>query len=130
MIYIAISDIIIAIREYKAEVNDVEVNRRYKQLKKYGISRYRYIELQYFCLQYQEKKQSGGRANEYDIKMIEETAQEVSGQLYEYLMKNVAYGIRWDDIGAPCGRRQFYELRHLFFIVLNARQKNGTLSEQ
>lgn len=97
----------------------MKINKKDIKLKNYGISRYRYLELRYFCLQYMEKKQSGEVKYEKDIKLIDETVKEIAGSLQQYLMENVTEGVRYEDMQVPCGRRQFYELRRLFFVSLS-----------
>lgn len=39
------------------------------------------------------------------------------------LLKSVAYGVPYEYMPVPCGRRQFYHLRHEFFCILDARKK-------
>lgn len=116
--------------------------------KHYKISKYRYRELKYFCLQYSEKMEklksisyvkasscfdnlNTGRNNpvEYttefilelkkDIKLIEQTALETSGEFYEYILENVTKGMSWEYLDIPISRRGFYYLRRKFFFILS-----------
>lgn len=123
-------------------------------LDKYGISCLAYRELKYFCLQYEEKKSainsvlcckgvsydkstiSGGVSDptsyaaqklmKYteDIELIENTAKETSEELYKYILTNVTHNTPYEYMAVPCGRRQFYELRHKFFYLLFFKKGN------
>lgn len=118
------------------------------KLSDYNISRAKYNELKYFCMQYGEKKEAlaQGRglkavvndgmpkgtslgnptaqnaikmaALGEDIALIEKTAQKASETLYPWILKNVTEGIPYEWLNAPCGRRQFYECRRYFFYLL------------
>lgn len=90
------------------------------KLKDYGISRNKYNELKYFCMQYAEKKQEAGSngLRRREIEQIEQSAMEADGDIYGYLLKNVTEGIPYEYMDVPCGRRQFYEARRTFFILL------------
>ncbi len=124
------------------------VNLRGLKLSDYNISRAKYNELKYFCMQYQEKLQklnadcglkavvndgmprSGLQSNptaqeavkralmQNDIDLIEKTAQEANRELYEWILKNVTEGIPYEWMDVPAGRRQFYESRRYFFYLL------------
>lgn len=116
-----------------------EIRKRDLNLSKYNISLYAYRELEYFCLQYAEKKRVinklyclkkhdeciVGFKNENKIKMLENdidmidlAAKKADNQLYPYIIKNVTDGISYEYMDVPCGRRRFYELRRLFFFNL------------
>ncbi len=114
----------------------------------FNISSYAYKELEYFCMQYGEKKRlikygygpkalrftpvrvKGGisdstfeTANQLikikcDVEMIENAAKETDEQLYKYIIKNVTEGVPYEVLNVPCGRRQFYDKRKLFFYKL------------
>ena len=92
------------------------------KLLKLGISAERYLELKYFCLQYRRMKaQQTARYEEY-AKIIEQcviAACEPDCGLYAPLLQNVAEGTKYECLSAPCGRRQFYEKRALFFELLD-----------
>lgn len=101
-------------------------------LSKYNISLYAYRELEYFCLQYREKKSRLCHLNITDkelfkgekkilindVKMIDTAAYEADNMLFGYIIKDVADGIRYEYLNVPCGRRQFYEMRRVFFYNL------------
>lgn len=127
-------------------------NEKDLSLEKYGISKIRYRELKYFCLQYFEKKQQissllGIRAVVNDgmpkgnktsdptaiiaariaelqgeIEMIEQTAFEAAPGMCEQLIKNVTEGIPYEYMGVPCGRKQFYIARRKFFYLLSEKR--------
>ncbi len=123
------------------------------RLGRYGIGKYRYRELKYFCRQYREKKtqldaiteisasqassvpsgtKMGDRTSQIalkrvslqkDIEDIEQSAKEADCAIYAYLIGNVADGIPYEHLGVPCGRRYFYEARKKFFYLLSLRRK-------
>lgn len=130
--------------------------RRDLKLDKYGISKEAYWELRSFCLQYEEKKarlqqmrsiasapMTGmPRKNETgdptarhaemavklsgDIAMIEQSALEASGDLYQYILRHVTReGVTYERLCPPCGRRQFYEYRRMFFFFLWEKMGNA-----
>lgn len=124
------------------------------QLDSYGISKLRYRELKYFCLQYIEMKEklsqirsisatsfsglpSGNavgspterkaiKAAEISsaVELIEQTALEADGSIYQYLLKNVTEGIPYEYMPVPCGRRYFYTTRRKFFYLLSEKKGN------
>lgn len=126
----------------------MQVNKRDMKLSDYNISRAKYNELKYFCMQYGEKKQKiqnayGLKAVENDgmprgsqmgnpvaqeaiknvmlqndVALIEETAREAAPAIYQWLLKNVTEGIPYEWLDVPSGRRQFYEDRRYFFYLL------------
>lgn len=91
----------------------------------YQLSKERYKELEYFCLQYNYKKQiknkdsAEGRKARIDIGIINHVATIVSSELAKYIVENVSTGKSWEQIAPPCGRRQFYFLRRKFFYLLS-----------
>lgn len=127
-------------------------NKRDLSLDQYGISKNRYRELANFCLQYREfvaEKQScysldGKPMNGMPrsagvsdttarkaerayilgkhIELIEQTAIEAGGSLYQWFLKAVTEDMRWEDLMPPCGRRQFYEKRRQFFFLLSLKK--------
>ena len=127
-------------------------NEKDLSLGKYGISKMRYRELKYFCLQYPEKKRwlsetlaisavqndgmpKGNRISDPtaimadkiefiwdEIKVIERTALEAAPGMHEQLMKNVTEGIPYEYMAVPCGRRQFYDCRRKFFYLLSEKR--------
>ncbi len=118
-------------------------------LSEYNISREKYRELKYFCLQYPEWKHQLQTLTD-DLKapiitdmptahngtdstamimlkrielaekcaLVEQTAQEVCGNTYSPLLKNVTEGVRYESMPTYTGRRQFYENRRKFFYSL------------
>lgn len=129
--------------------------RRDLKLDKYGISKEAYRELRSFCLQYEEKKarlqqlrsiasapiNGMPRKNETgdptakhaeiavklsnDIFIIEQSALEASGNLYQYIIRHVTTeGATYEKLSPPCGRRQFYEYRRMFFFFLWEKMGN------
>lgn len=65
-------------------------------------------------------------SNDYrDVRMIEETAKKAAGgnqEVYEALIDNLSYHTPWEYTKAPIGRRQFYEVRRLFFWLLDKKR--------
>lgn len=55
------------------------------------------------------------------IKAIEEAAKAADGFLWKYLLRCVARGESWETMQPPCGRRQFYARRRMFFAELDKR---------
>lgn len=127
-------------------------NSRDVSLNKYGISKWKYRELKYFCLQYNEKKQKAqdiiglhGMINngmpkstlvnlpvenqalkltslDDDIKLIEQTALEAAPDICQCIIKSVTEGITYEYMAVPCGRKQFYEARRKFFYLLSQKR--------
>ena len=130
----------------------MDVKKRDMKLSDYPISRARYNELKYFCMQYYEKKQklahayslpeikSDGqpRGNfvgnptesqaidnmklQKEIDLIEQTAKEADEEISEWLLMNVTEGIAYEYLDVPKGRRQFYESRKYFFYLLSLKK--------
>lgn len=124
------------------------MRKRDFKLSDFNISRAKYNELKYFCMQFSEKKQKlrsieGLKAVSYDgmpkgsnvgqpteqeavrnaslqadIDLIVQTAQEADKDIYPWLLKNVTEGIPYEWMEVPKGRRQFYESRRYFFYLL------------
>ena len=122
-------------------------------LSEYNISREKYRELKYFCLQYPEWKHQLQTLTD-DLKapiitdmptahigtdstarimlkrielaekctIVEQTAQEVCGDTYSALLKNVTEGIRYENLNAFRARKQFYEDRRKFFYNLSKKR--------
>ena len=127
-------------------------NSRDLNLDRYGISKWKFRELKYFCLQYKEKKQEVediiglhgvsfdgmpkgtqiGSAVENqiiklydlndDVKVIEDTAAEADDTISGYIIKNVTESIPYEYMDVPCGRRQFYQARRKFFFLLSKKR--------
>lgn len=129
-----------------------KVRKRDMKLSDYNISRAKYNELKYFCMQYDEKKQElhrgyglnaivsdgmprGSQAGnpveraairnatlQADIELIEQTAMEADADIYRWLIKNVAEGIGYDYLDVPMCRADFYGLRKYFFYLLSQKR--------
>ena len=127
-------------------------NNRDLQLDKYKISKNRYRELKYFCLQYEEKKKAlsdlrglkgvsytGGSKSskktsvtesqalkaieiQKDIELIEQTAIEADSSIYQQIIKNVTQGIQPEYMPMPCCKDYFYKKRRKFFCLLNLKK--------
>lgn len=125
-----------------------KIRKRDMKLSDYNISRAKYNELKYFCMQYSEKKQElhkgyglGAVVNDglpkgntpgnpteraavrntmlrKDIELIEQTAMAADADIYPWILKNVTEGIPYEWLDVPAGRRQFYEARRYFFFLL------------
>ncbi|MCL2566347.1 MAG: hypothetical protein FWE24_11180 [Defluviitaleaceae bacterium] len=120
-------------------------------LSEYGISKFRYRELYYFCLQYEEmvkekencydlrekimdgmpkaaskSDQTGNKAVRAVVlgerlKMIEDCAMESSGELYPWVLDAVITGRNYDEICPPCHEKKFRNMRRKFYQILNSR---------
>lgn len=125
-----------------------KVRKRDMKLSDYNISRAKYNELKYFCMQYEEKKReihnsyglgavvSDGMPKgnlpgnvvervairnamlQKDVEMIEQTAMEADPDIYQWLLKNVTEGIGYDYLAVPMSRNRFYDSRKYFFYLL------------
>lgn len=132
-----------------------KVRKRDMKLSDYNISRAKYNELKYFCMQYDEKKQELHRgyglnaivsdgmprgsqtgspvelaairnsALQADLELIEQTAMEADANIYSWLIKNVTEGIGYDYLDVPMSRNRFYDSRKYFFIFLLKKDKMG-----
>lgn len=102
-------------------VNLASMKRNGIKISSAGISKNKYNELKYFCAQYNEKKH---QAKEGDVKsaqeaeLIEKTAIMADREIYPYILKSVTEKIPYEHMDVPCGRRQFYEARKIFFVLL------------
>mgnify|MGYP000023976886 FL=1 len=126
----------------------VEIRKRDMKLSDHNISRDKYNELKYFCLQYWQKKQeidrnygidgfsqdrmprgtSSSNPTEKkalriaqlkrDTELIEQTAIEADTEIYPWILKNVTSGVPYEYMDVPMGRRKFYEARRYFFFLL------------
>lgn len=94
---------------------------------KQQLEKNKYLEIKYFCRQYDKKKNMNlntaeGRRAKVDVMLMETTAKEVSDELSEYILKSVSKGLAWEQLNCPCGRRQFYNLRREFYKKLSERK--------
>lgn len=133
------------------------MNKRNLNLDKYGISGHRYKELCGFCEQYPDwKKELEGKQvlksqvlddmpkskNNYDstcenavrrvdtemkCTIVEEACKEASGDLWQYMIDNVCYGVPVRYLimknGLPLSTNSFYDLRRYFFYILDKKKK-------
>lgn len=129
-----------------------KIRKRDMKLSDYNISRAKYNELKYFCMQYNEKKQelhngyglnavvndglprgnTSGNPTERtairnatlqrDVELIEQTVLEADPDIYQWLLKNVTEGTPYEWLNVPVGRRQFYEARRYFFFLLSQKR--------
>lgn len=119
-------------------------------LGKYNISKAKYRELMYFCMQYKEWQESidygmKGMVNDgmphgssigsptEDIairneaalekcRLIENTARDADIRIWKYILQNVTEGTAYEYMEVPVGRRQFYDARRKFFYLLAERR--------
>lgn len=121
----------------------------------YGISKFRYRELKYFCMQYREKKEKIRRGltrgsavsssaaglskveqqainnirYEKDVRMIEEAAAEAHKELAQYILMSVINDMTYEDImkkiTIPYGKTDFYGARRYFYYILDEKMKSG-----
>lgn len=125
-----------------------KVRKRDMKLSDYNISRAKYNELKYFCMQYDEKKQELHRGYglgavisdgmpkgnlpgnpveraaihnailQADIELVEQTALEADPDIYQWLIKSVTEGIPYEYMDVPLSRTKFYDSRRYFFYLL------------
>jgi hypothetical protein len=122
------------------------------KLESYDISDNRYRELKYFCRQYREKQTllrsitevfsprfdgagGGNKISDWtadtairrvqlkrDIELIEQSAMEADGEIYQYIISNVSDGIAYEYMEVPAGRRKFYDARKRFYTLLSVKK--------
>ena len=122
------------------------------KLSDYNISRAKYNELKYFCMQYGEKKQELHRGYglrsvvndgmpkgnipgnpvertairnailQADIELIEQTAMEADSEIYPWILKNVTGGLPYEYMDVPMCRADFYGARKYFFYLLSQKR--------
>ena len=115
----------------------------------YYISKHRYLELKHFCLQYPEWKEEINKINWYgragdgrssdisdrvstlaafrekflrQMEIVEQTALNADGDIYEWILKSVCYGVSYNDLrtaGIPCSKDYFYDRYRRFFYLLD-----------
>ena len=125
-----------------------KVRKRDMKLSDYNISRAKYNELKYFCMQYEEKKREihnsyglgavvsdgmpkgnlPGNAVERvairnamlqnDVELIEQTAMEADPDIYQWLIKSVTSGVPYEYMNVPLSRTKFYDSRRYIFYLL------------
>ncbi len=95
---------------------------------KQQLEKNKYLEIKYFCRQYDTKKKimnlntAEGKKAKGDVELMETTAKEISNELSEYVLKSVSKGLAWEHLNCPCGRRQFYNLRREFYEKISERK--------
>lgn len=59
-----------------------------------------------------------------DIELIEQTAYEVGKTHFKTILLNItSCAMPYEKLQANCGKRQFYEMRRMFFISLDSKLK-------
>ena len=119
-------------------------------LEKYNISKAKYRELLYFCMQYKEWKESinyglsgistdgmphgntvgnptesAAINNEEPLekcRIVESAAKEADERIWTYILQNVTERTPYEYLDAPIGRRQFYEARRKFFYLMSKKR--------
>lgn len=98
-------------------------------MQQYYIEKYEYLELYYFCLQYDAKKRKISNTDDevkksklkkelsmIDTALLLATDSEI---VADCIKKNVtSKNMPWEKLNVPIGRRQFYEKRRKFFWIL------------
>lgn len=111
----------------------------------YYISKHRRLELVHFCLQYPEwksylssikiPKETDEFANptsdtaikrlifSRNIDLVERCVKIAGGEIWQYLLKSVAYGDSYVRLatkeGIPCSKDYFYDRYHKFWFILS-----------
>lgn len=123
-----------------------------RDLKIPELSPNRYKELKFFCRQYREKQSqlrsitelsspsfggcSGGNKTsdrtadtacrraqlQKDLEVIEQAAIEADGEIYPYIITNVADGVAYQYLDVPCSWSTFNRRRRKFFNLLDSRK--------
>lgn len=129
-----------------------KIRKRDMKLSDYNISRAKYNELKYFCMQYKEKKAEihnsyglGAVTNdgmpkgnlpgnsvervairnamlEADVELIEQTAIEADAEIYQWLLKSITEGVPYEYMDVPLSRTKFYDSRRYFFYLLSQKR--------
>ena len=60
----------------------------------------------------------------WKIAVIEQAAIAAAPEICKELLRNVVRDETWETIGAPCGRKQFYEARRKFYLELHLILEN------
>lgn len=129
-----------------------KIRKRDMKLSDYNISRAKYNELKYFCMQYEEKKAKirnsyglGAVTNDgmpkgnlpgnsvervaiqnamlkTDVELIEQTAIEADAEIYQWLLKSITEGVPYEYMDVPLSRTKFYDSRRYFFYLLSQKR--------
>lgn len=124
------------------------IKKRDIKLSNCNISKAKYNELRYFCLQYEEKKKELEQCRDLkpkeaaakekqdtedreskkkaarsarlrrDLELIEQTAREAGPDISQWLMKNLVEGTVYESLEVPLSRTKFYDIRRYFFYLL------------
>lgn len=93
---------------------------------KRGISRLRVLELKLVCLRYREYAAETPFREGWEnslprrkMRAIEEAARQAAPEISKYLLEHVTTGVLPEKLCPPCGIRQFYQARRMFFVKLN-----------
>ena len=117
-------------------------SKRDISLSKYDISKERYRELYYFCQQYKEKKErlkdcysigspglsdtpKGGCTSDVvarQAEAIEQCAVAADPEIYQYVIKSVTEGVKYEFLKVPASRKKFYRARRKFFYLLDRKK--------
>ena len=102
-----------------------------------GITKYRFYELRYFCMQYgqwahkiRDARSTDGEKAECaaKLRLVDESVHEAAPEIAPFLLESVTHeGVSYDTLrgrGMPCGKNYFYDARRMFFIILD--RKRGT----
>ncbi|WP_302128753.1 hypothetical protein [Bacteroides congonensis] len=100
-----------------------------KAYKSYEISKNEYQELKYFCLRYEEMRQTVEKSEKQSkkywnccisITMIGDALKRATDNevIRAHLQLAVTTNTPYERLGIPMGRQQFYELRRKFFYIL------------
>lgn len=130
------------------------MKQRDVSLKKYGISKNRYRELKYYCMQYPEwiaklgrcasvsavnvtgmptTRMSGNPTEKSAIeraelkehcKRIEEAAMEADSSIYKYIIKNVTENIPYEYLGAVPCGREYFYKKRREFFYELSKRHN------
>lgn len=91
------------------------------------ISPERYDELRAIVRQYDEIRKAGTDGPLFwRLAVIDAAAMAAADDLAPYVLANVAHGIPWEQMRAPCGRNTLYRARSRFFRELNTRMQEVT----
>lgn len=127
------------------------MKRHPRTLAEAGISPARYAELRDICRQYREMRRAVSMAEHYGThrmltpragrdptgdaavtlatlpegrraRIIEQTATDVGGRaIGRAILMSVTDGMDYEKARPPCGKRQFYQMRLIFFLELDRR---------
>ena len=111
-------------------------NIRKEPMKKYGVNPNRFMELYYFCLQYNDWKEELQSITDIDKKkelqkkceLVERTAIEADENLYSYILcavtnKGVTYRHLQTVYNIPCSKDMYYNRRKKFYSLLSLKRK-------